>query len=753
MAKFKKDIEEAKGTMDELLFATRDFTDEAKEASKAVFGIGTNANNATKAFRDIGTSIANQAAMMDDIVSGTATAADLAKEQNKYAKAQDKLLVEQRQLLSKIAAQGGKMTDEQEYLKILYEEQLEVNKDNEKVMGEMARRAGNIQKGVGLAGAAFEGVGKALKNAGLSGIGEKMGLDEAVKKGRELSATLTDGGNLSATLGTKLRVAGKMAGTIGKNLLDSLGPMALLGKALSMLVLAFKDSDKEAGQLAKELGISHERAKELNSEMRGMQGTFNGVRISGQDIREDQAQINKFLGTSAKFSAKLSQDFSSIKEGTQLSDKAMGFFLVKQLKSGKTIKNQLKDITKTVQAENASRKMVANKREVMEEIAKLSNTIKLSSFGTAEGMTEAVMAAKELGANFQQLETIQSSLLNFESSIQSELEAELLLGRDINLEAARRAALTNDMVTLSEEVMNNEAIMNAFATDNFLAQEAAAKAIGLSRDSLADIIFQREQEAAISAALGENIQTASDYQAEYNRLKEADLLTDEKKKELAELGLLDQLESQSIQDHAAKVQEQIAESAKTLADNLVPSVESMIKFAKFAAISLTAIKTMQLFIKGSFLIQKAIEASKKRELLTEQTQKGLESASLMKSIGEGAMTAIKSLGAIPIIGIGLGLAAAATVIGLGMKYMDDGIIGPGGGMMVSGPKGSIQLNKDDSIIAGTNLGGGGEVNVQQQQNTDEMITLLREISNKNTVIEMGGNEVGQGINTAEREIQ
>jgi len=28
-------------------------------------------------------------------------------------------------------------------------------------------------------------------------------------------------------------------------------------------------------------------------------------------------------------------------------------------------------------------------------------------------------------------------------------------------------------------------------------------------------------------------------------------------------------------------------------------------------------------------------------------------------------------------------------------------------MVVSGPKGSIQLNKQDSIIAGTNLGGGG----------------------------------------------
>jgi hypothetical protein len=38
--------------------------------------------------------------------------------------------------------------------------------------------------------------------------------------------------------------------------------------------------------------------------------------------------------------------------------------------------------------------------------------------------------------------------------------------------------------------------------------------------------------------------------------------------------------------------------------------------------------------------------------------------------------------------------------------MKDGIIGPGGETIVSGPAGSIQLDKNDSLIAGTNLFGG-----------------------------------------------
>ena len=40
-----------------------------------------------------------------------------------------------------------------------------------------------------------------------------------------------------------------------------------------------------------------------------------------------------------------------------------------------------------------------------------------------------------------------------------------------------------------------------------------------------------------------------------------------------------------------------------------------------------------------------------------------------------------------------------------MSKVNDGVIGPGAETIVSGPKGSIQLNKDDSMVVGTDLGG------------------------------------------------
>jgi hypothetical protein len=73
--------------------------------------------------------------------------------------------------------------------------------------------------------------------------------------------------------------------------------------------------------------------------------------------------------------------------------------------------------------------------------------------------------------------------------------------------------------------------------------------------------------------------------------------------------------------------------------------------------------------------------------------------------------------------------------------MNDGVIAPDGGMIVSGDKGSIQLNKDDSIIAGTNLGGGGEGNKELLME----IKALRAAVEKGGNVYMDGNKVGQAL--------
>ena len=73
--------------------------------------------------------------------------------------------------------------------------------------------------------------------------------------------------------------------------------------------------------------------------------------------------------------------------------------------------------------------------------------------------------------------------------------------------------------------------------------------------------------------------------------------------------------------------------------------------------------------------------------------------------------------AIPLV---LAAAAGGMMLLSEMTSTKDGVISPDGGLVVSGPKGSISLDKDDSIIAGTNLGGNSD-----SSNNGDLLTELR----------------------------
>jgi hypothetical protein len=78
-----------------------------------------------------------------------------------------------------------------------------------------------------------------------------------------------------------------------------------------------------------------------------------------------------------------------------------------------------------------------------------------------------------------------------------------------------------------------------------------------------------------------------------------------------------------------------------------------------------------------------------------------------------AYQAYGALAGIPIVGPILGGIAAAAVTAAGFGLLNsqkaDDMVSPGyGKRTILSPEGSIALNDKDTIIAGTNLGGGGE---------------------------------------------
>jgi hypothetical protein len=128
----------------------------------------------------------------------------------------------------------------------------------------------------------------------------------------------------------------------------------------------------------------------------------------------------------------------------------------------------------------------------MAEAAKVSGQLAANLKNNPEYIVNAVSQAKALGTTLEQTKRQGESLLDFESSIENELKAELLTGQALNLERARAAALMGDQVTVMQELNNQGMTLEKFQNMNVLAQKSFAAAIGLSSDELANQLRQQK---------------------------------------------------------------------------------------------------------------------------------------------------------------------------------------------------------------------------------------------------------------------
>ena len=166
--------------------------------------------------------------------------------------------------------------------------------------------------------------------------------------------------------------------------------------------------------------------------------------------------------------------------------------------TGTSLDTNLDTIVAQVGQLNIVNKSAVNYTEILNDIGNISKATALTFQGNTVEIAKAAQNARILGLNLQQVDKIAAGLLDIESSIAAEFEAEVITGKQLNLERARFFALTNDLTGLTEELAKNEEIINKFATGNRIEQEAIAGALNMSRDEMADMIFQQRLQLGIT---------------------------------------------------------------------------------------------------------------------------------------------------------------------------------------------------------------------------------------------------------------
>jgi len=524
---------------------------------------------------------------------------------------------------------------------------------------------------------------------------------------------------------------------IGNALKDQLTSYNAIDAIIMGLIDGFNQSQKGIGDMAKGLGMSADRAAVMRQEFAYIANTSMNANLTVKDLANSQIAVGQALGSNAMLNKADLETMTDIVKKTGLQHSELMGIEKLSLATGTSLDDNVKSALGGATAFASQNKMVIDNNKVLKEVNKASSSLKLSLGGSVKELGKAVVQAQMFGLTLEQAEKMSSGLLNFEQSIEDELSAELLTGKDLNLERARGLALNGDIAGAATEIAAQVGSAADFGKMNVIQQEAIAKAVGLGRDELAASLIEKESLAALNAEEGQTLQER------YEQLKKQGLTQDEIIAKVGEKAAAD-LEQQSAQDKFNASVEKLKEIFTQVMDALAPVFSGLSNIATviMPAINfilqpiVTAFTGLGKILTGSFdtltgwqtvlgsilliwgsisaytkinairvagmaALETVISASKAAQLSSDSKSLMFGKSKIVQLAAQAALWALAN----PLTALTIGLAAGGAIYAVSQSYMKDGVIGPGGETVVSGPKGSIQVDKQDSMIVGTNLFG------------------------------------------------
>jgi len=318
-------------------------------------------------------------------------------------------------------------------------------------------------------------------------IGEKLKVEAEAQakmgafkdKVKETSALLSSPKAMGVAA---LGLAAKIATDFASSMLDvrqSLGTSAVDSARIAGNMAA-------AGAAAKVVGGN---SQEAEAAIKGLVREFGSLSVVSLGVSTQLGLITGQFGISGDNAAKLLKSMDAISTA-----------------SIETNLNLISSVGELARAEGVAPAQVLN------DMA--SDTELFAKFGKDGGKNiglAAIQAAK-LGVNMATVAGIAESLLDFESSITNEMEAEVLLGKNLNLNKARELSLAGDLEGLQKEILKNVGSEAEFNAMNVVQRQALAKALGMNVADLGKMVAGEKTSAQVQQEQAETQRKQMDMQ-------------------------------------------------------------------------------------------------------------------------------------------------------------------------------------------------------------------------------------------------
>ena len=330
---------------------------------------------------------------------------------------------------------------------------------------------------------------------------QQLGLTEAAKNQSGAAAASALRNFQATTKQSNVFMSGLSAGfkSVGEGVSNFFKGGGWIGALITGAVELFKfikdamfAADERVTNIARNLSISKENAAGVYGNLTNLKSVLDANIKNSKDLSEAFIQVStatKFIGIAT--ADQIDTQLQLTKElGLQVEEaqQLQGLFAANNIESSKGV-DIVYDQVAAFANEN---KLLASGAKTLKEIQNTSKLILVNFRGNVGELTKTILEAQKLGLSLDQVNKVAGSLLNFEESISAELEAELLLGKDINLERARLFALNNDIAGVTKEIANQGITIESFSRMNRIQQEAIAKTLGMQAEELGKALYDAQ---------------------------------------------------------------------------------------------------------------------------------------------------------------------------------------------------------------------------------------------------------------------
>ena len=500
----EKGARNLKEELSEILFSSRDIAQEARDIATGLGMSTLEAREFRKVFKETADISRDLERNFDKILEGTRTEKDIQKDilknidsrkgiEREIGQVLGKAGMSQKDITKALEDQDGLMDLKTKYVDklntaemasvLLAAEQIRNNKTNNKVLKEQLDL---VEKGNTNIVKALSGAGGFLEKVGLKGLAKPL---EAAGEAARTAAI--NGKDFKGQLAAATKEAKKL-----------IAEMILLASVTAGLKF-----DEQVANFSRDMGVTRSEASKLRREMTEIANDSGTFSINSADTLKAITNLQNQFGTVGNVLRKdIVGEMAKLGKLTNMSAESQGNFARFANISGKNAAVITKETRRAVVNAEQEKGLRLDINKTLDEAGKINGQIAAQLDGNVTKIASAVAVAKQFGMTLEGVAAAGAQLLDFESSISNELEAELLIGKEINLEKARLAALTGDYETLTREINKNIGDFGDFTKMNVLQQNALAKSVGMTADGLSDVLLKNEnieQLAAEARAMGD----------------------------------------------------------------------------------------------------------------------------------------------------------------------------------------------------------------------------------------------------------